>query len=381
MLDRIWLENFKASRDVDVRLAPLTLLAGLNGSGKSTLLQALAAIRQSYLSDSISPGLNLAGDLVHLGHSDDVLSETADSDTLTITVEEEGKKFVWTCRCPPSSSLNQLDYLDQPDQPPKFAGTSNFQFLHADRIVPETLYPQAPRRAQESGFLGIRGEYTADFLSLNGEKINVSEPRRIDIRGTSIPSEIASKVASTPKLLDQVAGWMQHLSPGVRLAVKRIEKTDEVQLIFYYTGLKRESNSNEYRPTNVGFGLTYTLPIVTACLAAQPGALLLLENPEAHLHPQGQVALGELVARCAADGVQVIVESHSDHFLNGIRLAVKTSAGTLKGENVALHLFTRDESSGEVWVQTPTLLDNGRLSNWPDGFFNQWGKSIDALLE
>jgi predicted ATPase len=74
------------------------------------------------------------------------------------------------------------------------------------------------------------------------------------------------------------------------------------------------------------------------------------------------------------------VESHSDHFLNGIRLAVKARTGELKGSDVALHLFTRDQSSGEVWLQTPTLLDNGRLSNWPDGFFNQWGKSIDALL-
>ena len=380
MLDRIRLENFKASRDVDVRLAPLTLLAGLNGSGKSTLLQAIAAIRQSYPGDASSPGLNLAGDLVHLGHSDDVLSETADSDALTIIVVEDGLPFSWTCRCPPSSGLNQLDYESQPERPPKFARTRDFQFLHADRIVPETLYPQAPRRAQESGFLGIRGEYTADFLSLNGETIDVSETRRIDILGTSIPAEIVSKVASTSKLLDQVAGWMQHLSPGVRLKVKRIERTDEVQLNFYYTGLKRESNSNEYRPTNVGFGLTYTLPIVTACLAARPGALLLLENPEAHLHPQGQVALGELVARCASDGVQIIVESHSDHFLNGIRLAVKTSSQKLKGEDVALHLFTRDQSSGEIWVQTPALLDNGRLSNWPDGFFTQWGKSIDALL-
>jgi len=381
VLEQIHLENFKASRDVDVRLAPLTLLAGLNGSGKSTLLQAIAAIRQSYARDSVSSGLTLGGDLVHLGRSDDVYCETADNDTLTITVREAGLTFSWICRCPPNSSLNQLQFASQPDRPPHFASAADFQFLHADRIVPHTLYPQAPRRAQEAGFLGTRGEYTPDFLSLNGEKISVSDTRRIDMHVTSIPSDMLNKVAPTPKLLDQVAGWMQHVSPGVRLKVERIERTDEVLLRFYYTGLKRESNSNEYRPTNVGFGLTYTLPIITACLAAQPGALLLLENPEAHLHPQGQVALGELMARCAADGVQVIVESHSDHVLNGIRLAVKGMAGGLKGEQVALHLFTRDETTGEVWVQTPTLLDSGRLSNWPDGFFNQWGKSVDALLE
>lgn len=378
MLERIRLENFKASRDLDVRLASLTLLAGLNGSGKSTLLQALAAIRQSYFKRK-SAGLSLGGDLIHLGRSDDVHCETAENDTITIAVEDAGRPYVWKCLAPLGSSVNQLKYTAWPRYPPKFVSSKDFQFLHADRIVPHTLYPQAPRLAQDSGFLGIRGEYTVDFLSQKGGKIRVSPARLIERQPPDIPSGMLLKVAPTSKLLDQVAGWMQHFSPGVRITTERIDKTDEVLLRFYYAGLKRDSNSNEYRPTNVGFGLTYTLPIVTACLAAKTGALLLLENPEAHLHPQGQTALGGLLARCAADGVQVIVESHSDHLLNGIRLAVKHQA--LRAEQVALHLFTRDESSGEVWLQTPTLLDNGRVSNWPDGFFNQWSKSIDALLE
>jgi predicted ATPase len=119
--------------------------------------------------------------------------------------------------------------------------------------------------------------------------------------------------------------------------------------------------------------------VVVACLAAPAGSLLLLENPEAHLHPQGQVALGALAALAASDGVQIIVESHSDHFLNGIRLAVRRSL--LSESCTAIHFFTRDISTGDSDIESPALLADGRLSNWPDGFFDQWDKSLDELVD
>ena len=80
MIDHISLQNFKASRDVDVRLAPLTVLAGLNSSGKSSILQAIALLRQTYGIDDQPAGLVLGGDLVHLGHGRDLLSEGAEGD-------------------------------------------------------------------------------------------------------------------------------------------------------------------------------------------------------------------------------------------------------------------------------------------------------------
>src|SRR5438046_1441121 len=81
--------------------------------------------------------------------------------------------------------------------------------------------------------------------------------------------------------------------------------------------------SSEYRPTNVGFGITYALPIVVSILSARPGSLVIIENPEAHLHPRGQVRMGELLSLASTAGIQVLIETHSDHVLNGIRLAVR----------------------------------------------------------
>ncbi len=378
MLDRVYLENFKASRDVDVRLTPLTLLTGLNSSGKSTLLQAICALRQSYDFNGRTEGPSLSGDLVQLGKYGDLLSEGSLNDTVTVTITEDGIACKWAIEGPPR--LPRLRFAQAPESLPNFLTSRDFQFLQADRIVPQTLFPQAPQRAKDTGFLGPRGEFTADFLSTAAlRQIKVPTARTFPRKGLGLNEALLLKVAPTDSLLDQVSGWIQQLSPGASLRAEAISGTDEVLLQFRYDGRKEETSSNFYRPTNVGFGLTYSLPIIVACLAAPRGALLLLENPEAHLHPQGQAALGDLIAKCANDGVQIIVETHSDHLLNGVRLAVK--ANLIDPEKVVFHFFTREVETGDAFVQSPAIFKNGRLSNWPEGFFDQWDKDVDALLE
>jgi predicted ATPase len=376
MLERIHLENFKASRDVNVRLASLTVLGGLNSSGKSSLLQAIGVLRQSYESDGWTDGLSLSGQLVQLGKYGDLLTEGSEGDTVAVTIAEKGVSYRWVFAG--GTEANQLQFSERPSPSPDFMTSSDFQYLQADRIVPRTLYPQAPQSARDAGFLGPRGEYTADFLTTAASR-PVSKARSFPRTGLGVKEDLLEKVAPTEALLDQVAGWLQQLSPGTRLSATALSGTDEVLLQYSYAGRLKEVTTKPYRPTNVGFGLTYSLPIVVACLAAPEGALLLLENPEAHLHPQGQAALGELIARCANDGIQIIVETHSDHLLNGVRLAVKK--GLIANADVVLHFFSRSVETGEAFVQSPAILENGRLSNWPDGFFDQWDKDVDALLE
>lgn len=373
MLNAIRLGNFKAARNLNISLAPLTLLSGLNGSGKSTVLQSLAAIRQSY-EFGHGQGLVLGGTLVTLGQGSDVLSEGARTDSISIVVIENGYEFVWECKVAPDA--NELAFSKLPTDRPSFVSASNFQYLQADRIVPRTLYPQAGQQARQLGFLGSHGEFTADFLARNG-RMPVSEMRRCPMDGALKDKALWDQIAPTHLLQDQVAGWLQQVSPGVHLIAEPLSGADEVMLQFRYIGTT-QGPSKYHRPTNVGFGLTYSLPIIVACLSASAGSLLLIENPEAHLHPNGQVRIGQLLARCATDGVQILLETHSDHVLNGIRLAVKN--GELQSDDVKLAYFTRDVESGECFVETPSILPTGDLSNWPDGFFDQWEKSLDALL-
>src|SRR5258708_39648245 len=93
-----------------------------------------------------------------------------------------------------------------------------------------------------------------------------------------------------------------------------------------------------YRPANVRYGLTYAFPIIVALLAAEDDQIVVIDSPEAHLHPSAQSQMGQLLARFAAAGVQILVETHSDHLLNGARLAVK--GGVLPHSEMQIHFFT-----------------------------------------
>jgi len=108
---------------------------------------------------------------------------------------------------------------------------------------------------------------------------------------------------------------------------------------------------------------------------------LLVENPEAHLHPRAQVKIGELLARAAASGSQVIFETHSDHVLNGIRLAVHNK--TVSPSQVQLHYFSKTDLSGlgSSRIRSLTIDSEGRIADWPDGFFDEFERSLDQLME
>jgi predicted ATPase len=126
------------------------------------------------------------------------------------------------------------------------------------------------------------------------------------------------------------------------------------------------------RPPNVGFGLSYALPIVVAALTAIPGTLLIVESPEAHLHPAGQSAIGHFLAQVAGSGVQTVVESHSDHVLNGIRRAVAESR-VIQADDVVVHFF------GTSGASRLEIKDSGAVTEWPEGFFDQTETDLSHL--
>jgi predicted ATPase len=239
-----------------------------------------------------------------------------------------------------------------------------FQFLRADRIAPAVVYPKSFNETIRKRSLGVRGQYAPYFLAVHQDE-QVSPDR---VRDDAVSA----------RLIDQVNAWLREISPGVSVSASEIGGADLAQLLYRYGGSAGLGSSNDYRPTNVGFGLTYALPIVIACLSARQNDLLLLENPEAHLHPRGQSAMGDLLARTANDGVQVIVESHSDHMLNGIRLAVRNKR--IDPTTVQIHFFQRVSSGAGADFSSPAIDSDGRLSAWPDGFFDEWERSLMELV-
>lgn len=314
---------------------------------------------------------------MRLGKSEDVRFEGAVDDEIGFSIQTPRCLTKMFASAEPGADTLTLRYFGDVKDVAN-ALNCGFQFIQADRITPAVQYQQANTSERASGWLGCGGEYTVDFL-LQNEGMKISPGRHFSRNHSALSTQLMNQVAPTESLLDQTSGWLQYLSPGVRPRVVAVELADAASLRFSYTGTSVDSGTREHRPSNVGFGLTYCLPIIVACLAAPKGGLLLLENPEAHLHPRGQAALGQLLALCAADGVQIIVETHSDHLLNGIRVAAKRSE--ISSDKVSVHFFSRDVENGESQIVSPILHANGRFSEWPEGFFDEWSKALDELLD
>jgi len=376
MLHSLTMCNFKGFASQTVRLAPLTLLTGLNGSGKSTVLQALALLRQSGDAGFLAEGKWLLnGSMVDLGTAGDVRYDGFPEPVITLAVGATGmagkvSEISW----PVGAGEEAADVLF-----PVASGAlptpacwnalslfgSGFQYLRADRVTPSVVYPKSQHAVRSAGWLGSRGEYSVHFLREYGDELRIQEALRH-------PDELGIQ-----SLLGQVNAWMQEFSPGVRLEPCAVPATDLVQLQFQYRGAGK-SYGRSLRATNVGFGLSHVLPVIVAALAARPDSLVLIENPETQLHPRGQAAIGRLLALATAGGVQMVVETHSDHVLNGVRLAVKQRL--LGPDQVATHFFSR-QPGREIDVASPRLDPRGRLSFWPPDFFDQWEKSLDALTD
>lgn len=372
MLDKVGLTNFKAFQKAELPLGRFTLLSGLNSSGKSTVLQALALLRQSYESGALveGGGFLLNGNLVELGVGQDVRHEEwvptrCGDGAVELSIWASGTSHTWAAAYETDADL--LPLVSGPGSSSEWSRLPlfgrRFQYLRADRITPAVSYPRSHDIAVRRGFLGSRGEHTVNYL-----RHHQDEPIETP--------ELRHPQAAAQTLLAQVEAWLWELCPGVNVEASGIDGTDSVRLSFR-SGTAGLSSTNPYRPTNVGFGLTYALPVVVACLISGPGSLVLMENPESHLHPRGQTAMARLACQAAATGAQIIIETHSDHVLNGARLAVKQ--GILPATATVLHYFRAGTHGAEV--VTPTINDGGMLSEWPDGFFDEWDRSLDQLLD
>ncbi|GAA4182619.1 DUF3696 domain-containing protein [Streptosporangium oxazolinicum] len=383
MINKLSITNFKVFTSAEISLGKYTLLSGLNSSGKSTALQALALLRQAKDEGLLHhpedhekglSGIPLNGDLITLGRGQDVLNEyfagaAGSEPKIGFELHAGDVSQNWWVGYGRENDLlpivdtnsTEIENLDTEKLFTIF--NPGFQYLTADRITPAVTFPRSHEMAVRKGFLGIHGEYTIDFLrAMQDEPVS--------------NSVLHHHAATSSRLLDQVIAWMQVICPGVRLQTSTIEGTDLIRLGFQFSRAN-EPSSRYYRPTNVGFGLTYVLPTVVACLSALPGSMILLENPEAHVHPRGQTALARLTCAAAAAGAQVIVETHSDHILNGVRLSVKEAL--LAPHDVALHYFQRGPQGVEDIM--PAVGQDGMLSSWPSGFFDEWDRSLDELLD
>lgn len=354
MLSKLELESFKRFSHLELTLSPLTVLSGLNGSGKSTVLQSLVLAYQASLSSDST--VSLSGDTgLDLGHAADLLNHDSVSSELAVRITSD-QTYEWVFDIGPVGDVPYLGIVSQPHIQPDFFGGVSFVHLAAERLGPRTTHPSAFFRPADAA-VGFDGRYAAHTLAICGRN-EVSE----SLRHRSEP-EVWT-------LRSQVEAWLGAMVGPTQVEATVVPKTNLVTL-----RIRKQNFSSEWLlPTNTGFGVSYCLPIIVAGLTSKPGSVLIVDGPEAHLHPAGQSAMGGFLATVADSGVQVLIETHSDHVINGIRRYV-ANADLEAADRVLFHFF------GETGVDSITVDERGRLSRWPEGFFDQMDKDLFAITK
>jgi len=362
-IEKVRVKNFKSLRDIEIDLKGLTLITGVNNSGKSSFIQSLLLLKQNeekFYSLRGNKLANINDKFVRLGNKKDILYEEAYNEDIEISVisHKTSHSLIFS-----SDDLQIKQSKILPEENTFNIFYEDFQYISTDRIPPAISYTLSDEDI-EKGLIGIQGEFVAHYLAQNSHmKLNIMELKHPD--------------SITKQLLENVSLWLGEISQGIRVNAKIYDELQQVNLTYSY--IYGKDKTREYAPLNVGFGITYSLPIIVAILKAKKGDLLIIENPESHLHPSGQAKIAKLIALAVENGLQVIVESHSDHFLNAIRVATKQKL--ISPNNSRIYYFDKRHDSIETIVNKLSIDKNGKINeNWPAGFFDEYEKLLDELL-
>lgn len=384
MIESIEINNFKSIKQKFFPLRNLNILLGLNGMGKSSFIQNLLALRQSR--DIARGRLDLNGDYVKIGTVKDALYQYAQNTPFYNYLKfsnnfEQGYTFSYKIGSDFFEALHYNGNIHSLEIKAKLYRESlfnekNFQYLNANRLEPKTIHYKSYSHTVESRNIGNMGEYTAHFIEMfSSDPVQLQtliHPR------SKIKDEITNEYISNNILINQINLWMGEISPNVNIRTTSIS-SDNVMLEYVYKQ-PNLGETNRFKPENVGFGITYGLPVVVALLKAKPGDLVIIENPESHIHPKGQAELGKMIALAAMGGVQLVIETHSDHLVNGIRVAIKEKL--LDKDKAIVFYFEKEVKSNEQYSKITNIeIDqNGEFSEYPTDMMDEWNNQLMKLL-
>ena len=381
MIRALRMERFKCFDSLALPLAPLTLFTGFNAAGKSTALQTLLLLSQTLRAQRGSAELRLKGQLVNLGTPADVINRTCGGNEMALGVKTDEVELLWrfnvTDDARRAMKATHLEFVSsdsssgvvhtfdgiQPHELNEQCGETllalyRLIFLSGSRQVETDLYPVPEDSENSIGDVGPIGQFAAWWFHQEGDNPAHSSRSLKDVQAPTT-------------LRNQVNAWAADLFPGIEFNALPVSGTSLMRL-----EIKSGPTSGWTRPANVGYGMSYAFPTLIAGLTVPAGGTVIIDSPEAHLHPRGQARMGAFLAQMASAGVQILLETHSDHVMDGVRIAIRE--GILRPEDAVFHYFTRTEST--THITTPQIDVDGRLSEWPEGFFDQHRRNMAQLV-
>ncbi len=374
-MKQLLINNFKCFRAIEVPINGLTIFAGANGNGKSTAIQSLLFLRRTIEHCAkwedgqykmLEPGdlrVELNGAYcMSLGTSSGIIPHSSNAKLLSLGFKSGEKVFIVDYEIEDNKlSLKPTNVSggDALIDDPLFY--QEFYYLNAERI--------GPRLNQSIQFYdfpntGFNGEFVAQLIgdSESNYSFKVDELRR-------------NQNSKSPRLEQQVNAWLDYLTPGVAVSANYDTETGLAQI-------KIENKYTKGSPiisTNIGFGISYVLPVIVTGLIARTGSYMIVENPEAHLHPSAQSKIGQFLAVIAESGVKVIVETHSDHVINGVQIAAADKRAS--SNIIQTNYFDQSEDSDQPHLEPILINELGELSKWPQGFFDQNQRDLGELFK
>ena len=346
-IKELHIEKIKSLKNNTIVFNRLTVLAGANSVGKSTVVQSLLLSRL-FIDNSSTPHANtvsINGNyLMQLGFNSQITNSHAIRfHYLFENMNEHKYDFHIDFEANPNESyLIPHNISEKKDNSSLFA--PNFHYLNAERVGPRPSYGTRVNQLPSTGY---QGEYTIELLT-NGQLLTTE--------AKNFHTTTHTEGESLNTLSQQTELWMNFIIPDIQITANKIREVNRTVALF-----------NNHTAPNVGFGISYVLPIVVSGLIAEEGSSLIVENPEAHLHPYGQSKIGYFLAMVAASGVQVIVETHSEHVINGMRLA--SAKDVIDTKNIQINFFKKEDD--ELKIIPISVTDSSDLSKYPKGFFDQ----------
>lgn len=354
---KLTIDGYKCFKEKhEFNLNNITLFTGANSAGKSSVIQSLLlgkiiseTMTEEVNDDTVAVSLmNQKYSLELGGYKDIVYRDTKTGDILFSldgieysvnaddNEDEEEKEVMFSISFGDKSALKSLF-------------SKGFTYLCADRMAPHYEY----KESKSNEICDCHGSNVGDVYTKH-QNDNAEAQRYLVFKENT-------------KLQMQLDDWCDYIFPGLDI---RVEKTG--------SQMYKLKIRNDVAP-NVGFGITYALPILVSGLIIPKGGILIVENPEAHLHAKAQSNMGYFLARMAAAGVRVIIETHSEHIVNGIRRMIVEGKTEMSHEDMTIYFFQNKE--GEKNIMEFGMDEWGNLEEFPIDFFDQVRQDMFELMD
>ena len=440
MLNHMKISNFKAWREAEIEFGNITGFFGTNSAGKSSLLQLLLLLKQTKNATDRRLVLDFGSpsDLVNLGTFGDVVHKHEDDTrigwqigwsrptALRIKIPTDSEKRLslegkslqirsevglrlgrlWPHEL--RYNLGEVGFRvkSQEGSPTKFkleTKNTDFRFIrNRGRAWPLSppvktyMFPDETRYFyQNANFLGdFELEYEGLMDSIYYLGPLREYPRRDYHWAGSSPEDVGQRGERTVDAIlaatrdgkmrslgfrrkrktfqEMIAYWLRRLG-----LIHEFHLEEIAQRTNLYRAIVRTSGSNASTAlTDVGFGVSQVLPVLVLLYYVPEGSIVMLEQPEIHLHPSVQSDLADVMLNVVkARRLQIVVESHSEHLLR--RLQRRVAEEEASSKNVKLYFVSR--KGDEAWAEDLSLNEWGEIENWPDGFFGDELGEIAAI--